>query len=272
LAICGLLTVFAGKFAGVSYGAPPLRRYLIRFDGRNAAARLGDGLAIAMGLAILLPPLAAMVFAGLVGLSASPGIFMATATSLGLGAAAALTGLAIGWPLAQLAARSARANRAFSVASLAALIMPPAVLATGWFILLSRYSDVTGLAPVLVIAMNALMALPFVYGTLAPALRQAAAANDRLCAGWGSPAARFRIIDLPTLRKPLGLALSWRPSFARRSHRHHAFRHPGRHHSAIAHLPADGQLPDGSGGRQRPYPGALRARADNTGRKMERAG
>ena len=208
LAICGLLTAFAGKFAGISYGAPPLRRYLMRFDGRNAPARFADGLALALGLAVLLPPLAAMVFAGLVGLSASPGIFMATATSLGLAMAAALTGLALGWPLAQLAARSARANRAFSVASLAALFMPPAVLATGWFILLSRYSDVTGLAPVLVIAMNGLMALPFVYGTLAPALRQAAAANDRLCAGLGLTGfTRFRIVDLPTLRKPLGLAL-----------------------------------------------------------------
>jgi thiamine transport system permease protein len=208
LAICGLLTVFAGKFAGISYGTPPLRRHAIRFDGSSTAARLGDGLALALGLAILLPPLAAIVFAGLAGLRASPGIFTATAISLGLGAAAALTGVALGWPLAQTAARSPFANRVFPVAALAALIMPPAVLATGWFILLSRYSDVTGLAPVLVIAMNGLMALPFVYGTLAPALRQSAAANDRLCAGLGLTGfTRFRVIDLPSLRKPIGLAL-----------------------------------------------------------------
>ncbi len=208
LAICGLLTVFAGKFAGISYAAPPLRRSSIRFDGQDSTAKLGDGLALALGLAILLPPLAAIVLAGVAGLSASPGIFTAMATSLGLGTAAALTGLALGWPLAQAAARSPRANRAFSVASLAALIMPPAVLATGWFILLSRYSNVTGLAPVLVIAMNGLMALPFVYGTLAPALRQSAAQNDRLCAGLGLAGFnRFRIVDLPSLRKPIGLAL-----------------------------------------------------------------
>lgn len=208
LAICGLLTAFAGKFAGVSYGVPPLRRYLVRHDGRSAAARLGDGLALAFGLAILLPPLGAIVIGGLAGWRASPGIFAATAASFGLGAAAAMMSLSLGWPLAQVAARSPQANRTFSVASLAALIMPPAVLATGWFILLSRYADVTGLAPVLVIAMNALMALPFVYGTLAPALRQSAAANDRLCAGLGLKGiTRFRIVDLPSLRKPIGLAL-----------------------------------------------------------------
>jgi len=187
---------------------PPLRRYRIRHDGRSAIAMLGDGLALALGLAILLPPLGAIVIGGIAGWRASPGIAAAMATSLGLGATAALTSLMLGWPLAQMAARSPHAHRTFSVAALAALIMPPAVLATGWFILLSRYADVTGLAPVLVIAMNALMALPFVYGTLAPALRQSAAANDRLCAGLGlTGVTRFRIIDLPSLRKPIGLAL-----------------------------------------------------------------
>ena len=55
---------------------------------------------------------------------------------------------------------------------------------------------------VLVIAMNALMALPFVYGTLAPALRQSAAQNDRLCAGLGlKGVTRFRIIDRVTARQ-----------------------------------------------------------------------
>jgi len=56
--------------------------------------------------------------------------------------------------------------------------------------------------------MNGLMSLPFVFQTLAPALAQQAAAHDRLCAslglgGWN----RFRLIDLPTLRRPIGLAL-----------------------------------------------------------------
>ena len=46
---------------------------------------------------------------------------------------------------------------------LAAWIVPPAVLATGWFIALRGAASFTGLAAALVIGMNALMALPFAY-------------------------------------------------------------------------------------------------------------
>jgi thiamine transport system permease protein len=91
---------------------------------------------------------------------------------------------------------------------LGAFILPPAVIATGWFIVLSRYASVTGLAPLLVVVMNALMALPFVHAALAPAVAQAAGSNDRLCASLGvSGLNRFRLIDLPVLRRAIGLSL-----------------------------------------------------------------
>ena len=55
--------------------------------------------------------------------------------------------------------------------------------------------------------MNALMSLPFVNQALAPALAQSAAAHDRLCLGLGlSGWNRFRLVDLPVLRRALGLA------------------------------------------------------------------
>ena len=83
--------------------------------------------------------------------------------------------------------------------------MPPAVLATGWFLLFNSYNLP---APALVIAMSVLMALPFTYNTLAPAIASAAQQHDRLCLGLGiSGFTRFRLIDLPALRKPLGLGL-----------------------------------------------------------------
>ena len=93
------------------------------------------------------------------------------------------------------------------MAVLAAWIVPPAVLATGWFMTLIAHAGRPGVAVSLVVAMNALMALPFAYHTLAPALAQQAAAHDRLClnlgiAGW----TRFRVIDLPALRRPAALA------------------------------------------------------------------
>jgi thiamine transport system permease protein len=51
------------------------------------------------------------------------------------------------------------------------------------------------------------MALPYVYNTLAPAAQTQAQRNDRLCAALGiTGLARLRLIDLPVLRRPLGLA------------------------------------------------------------------
>ncbi len=132
----------------------------------------------------------------------------AIATSFAIGLAAALLSFLLCWPLAQHGARSKRASRVSNAAVLGAFILPPAVVATGWFIVLSRHASVTGLAPLLVIVMNALMALPFVHAALAPAVAQAAEANDRLCASLGvSGFNRFRLIDLPVLRRAIGLSL-----------------------------------------------------------------
>jgi len=51
------------------------------------------------------------------------------------------------------------------------------------------------------------MALPFTISVLAPAVRLAAAQNDKLCASLGlAGVARWRIVDWPVLAIPLGLA------------------------------------------------------------------
>ena len=85
------------------------------------------------------------------------------------------------WPAPRPALR--RGSRTAQLAVLASWIVPPAVLATGWFIALHRRVRASaGLAACLVIAMNALMALPFACQTLAPAMAAAARRHDRLCA------------------------------------------------------------------------------------------
>jgi thiamine transport system permease protein len=57
--------------------------------------------------------------------------------------------------------------------------------------------------------INGLMGLPFVIRTLGPAMRQHTMRYQRLCAslnlsGWQ----RFKQIDLPILRKPVGLSMA----------------------------------------------------------------
>ena len=208
LLLCASLATIAQRWGGLVLNAPSYRNAVIRYDGQSAAARIADAAVIALGLVILMPPLLALAVSGVLNIHPSSELWRAGLTSLGLGTATAIMALLIVWPLAARAARSVTWRKAANVLVLAGWIIPPAVLATGWFIVLSRHADVMGLAPVLVIAMNGLMALPFAFQALAPALTQSAAQNDRLCASLGvSGFNRLRLIDLPALRKPLGLAL-----------------------------------------------------------------
>lgn len=89
------------------------------------------------------------------------------------------------------------------------LVMPPVVLGTGLFLLLRNVADVFALALILTILINSLMALPFVLRILDGPLMQAAEQHDRLIqslniSGWN----RWRILDWPLIRKPLGFAMA----------------------------------------------------------------
>ncbi|MBC8036312.1 MAG: ABC transporter permease subunit, partial [Rhizobiales bacterium] len=159
------------------------------------------------GLAVLIPPIAAVVFSGMAHVGLGGDVAAATATSLAIGVCSASLSVMLTWPLAQAAARRQGWSKLSSIAVVAGLVMPPAVLATGWFLLLTRFSTFAVPAPVLVIVMSTLMALPFVYNALAAAIAASARQNDRLCASLGiSGAARFLRIDLPSLRRPLGFS------------------------------------------------------------------
>lgn len=206
LTMCAVLVALSQRLGARLDAMPALGRAPRRWDGQTAGARAFDGAMIALGVALVAPPVVALVASGLPHVKPTADLWQATATSLGVGVAAAGAALILTWPLTQAAARSRAAARFAFPAVLASYIVPPAVMATGWFVAASR----TGAAPPaagLVIAMNTLMALPYVYNVLAPALQAEAQRNDRLCASLGIGGfARFRLIDLPALRRPLGLA------------------------------------------------------------------
>ncbi len=87
------------------------------------------------------------------------------------------------------------------------LVMPPVVLGTGLFLLLRPFADVFSLALILAIMINSLMALPFVLRILDGPMMQAAQHNDKIMQSLGIQGLhRWRLIDWPLLRKPLGLA------------------------------------------------------------------
>jgi thiamine transport system permease protein len=95
-------------------------------------------------------------------------------------------------------------------ASSLVLLVPPIVLGAGWFVLLRNQVDVFALAPVIVIVINAMMALPFVIRVLEPAHTTHMARTARLTASLGiAGLARFRLIDWPGMRRAFLLATAF---------------------------------------------------------------
>jgi thiamine transport system permease protein len=209
LILCGLFVLLAGHYANAVQSWPSLRRAAPRYETRSAASSLVLGLIIALAAAFVCIPIAAVAVSGALAQFNWPALAHATLTSLLIALPASGLSLTLAWPIANAAARARKRSwrSLLNLAALLTLIVPPAVLATGWFIAASRSGVALAAAPFLVIAMNALMALPFALGTLSPSVQQAMAQHDRLCASLGiGGLRRLLLIDLPVLRRPLGLA------------------------------------------------------------------
>ena len=88
--------------------------------------------------------------------------------------------------------------------------MPPIVIGAGWFCCCATVVDVFAVAPIMVVAVNAVMAMPFAIRAVRPAYDAASERHERLClllgiSGW----TRFRLVDWPSLRRPLGTAFAF---------------------------------------------------------------
>jgi thiamine transport system permease protein len=133
-------------------------------------------------------------------------LWRAIATSGGIAFTAALIAVLIAYPLALAAIRleskgALKQARIFEAPVELTLLLPPVLLGAGWFLILMPSASSVGYAPVLIVLINAIMALPFVYRSLAVSLRRLVAYEDPLCeslgiAGWS----RFSLIDWPILK------------------------------------------------------------------------
>lgn len=195
------------------------RRYL-------ATGRIETGLnagLIALALFFVAGPMAATVLAGLEAdlgrLAGEEAVRRATLTSAGLAFLAAL--LSVMLSLSLIAARRALALRrrggAMSLLEHATdtgagfvLVVPPIVVGAGWFLALRGVTDVFAVAPIMVVAVNAVMAMPFAIRAVRPAYDAASERHERLClalgiSGWN----RLSLIDWPSLRRPLATGLAF---------------------------------------------------------------
>ena len=169
-----------------------------RFDGHGSGARLMDYMMIAIGAFVVLPPLLALVESGLTQIQISSQVLNALGFSLEIGFFSASFAALLAWNIAQ------QSDRFSQGLALSALIVPPAVMATGWFILMRDLSDSKFVVIATIIALNSLMALPFVVSILAPAFERNKKKHDRLCAQLAlSGLQKLGHIDLPLMARPL---------------------------------------------------------------------
>jgi thiamine transport system permease protein len=211
--------VLARIGAGVTGDAnlPVTRR---RLGDATQAEAIGNALVIASALLFVAGPMFATLLAGLGAdlsrLAGEDAFLRATATSLVLSTLSAFLSVALALSLA-MARRALELRRRAEARTFLerltdtgagfVLVVPPIVIGAGWFILLRRFADVFLLAPVMVITVNAVMAMPFAIRAIRPAYDAASERHERLCAQLGiSGRDRFRLIDWPVLRRPLSTA------------------------------------------------------------------
>jgi thiamine transport system permease protein len=198
IGLCIILVALSGRVMLQNVTHAALLTVQRRFDGTGLLAVYGDYALITGGALFIAPPLLALLFGGVGHLALSPQLFSALMFSVGIGLGSALLAMVLGWKIAQ-------GQDMFSQnLSLAALIVPPAVMATGWFLLLREVGDHMAVVLATIVILNALMALPFVVAILAPVFERNMKWHSRLCQQLGfKPWSRLVIIDLPLMRRPL---------------------------------------------------------------------
>ena len=209
LVLCAVLVALAGRYALQMHGGASLESK--RYGFTPDAPRFFEAILIGSATVFVAAPVVAMAITGFGASFAWSAILRATVTSATIAMISAVMSIAVALPLAfaMARARSQLAQTVLALAGVLSLIVPPAVLATGWFVLVVGFGLAWWLAFVLVAAMNTLMALPFALGALAPAVRTVLLPHDRLCASLGlSGFGRLRRIDFPLLRPPLSFALA----------------------------------------------------------------
>ncbi|MEF1291475.1 thiamine/thiamine pyrophosphate ABC transporter permease ThiP [Vibrio sp. M260118] len=89
------------------------------------------------------------------------------------------------------------------------LVTPGLVISTGLFLLLRSFTDVFSLALVVVVAVNALMGLPYVIKTLSQPMLHIEQKYQYVCASLGMKGwHRFKVVEWKALKKPMAHAFA----------------------------------------------------------------
>ena len=196
--LSGVLILLTGRLPLPSDAISASGTLARRFDGLGLRSQIWDGFIVIASLVLVVPPLTSLVFEGVTHFSFSTAMITAGLTSFGLGIPAALLAVFLAYGLAGK-------NTGFvSAAALCGLIIPPAVLATGWFLIIVRLGVTDFWVITSVICLNAMMALPFAFAVIAPARLQMLRQQERLAVSLGIAGyKRFQLLEFPALRPSL---------------------------------------------------------------------
>lgn len=216
--LCGILALAIQKLAkpvAVTAGATTTQRYLVK---DNLAWRVWDGAWITLAGLLVVPPLFMVVMSGMnmeiIHVLSDERFWQALFASLKVAMVASVISLSAGIAILTTSRRlrlNARNSRADQIELLGTIILvtPGLVISTGLFLLLRNFTDVFSMAFFIVIAVNALMGLPYVIKTLAQPMLQIEQQYQHLAASLGLRGwQRFNVVEWRGLKKPMAHAFA----------------------------------------------------------------
>jgi thiamine transport system permease protein len=207
IVVSGFLVLVATNALSPNADGPRQKLGVMRFDGRTLAARLFDATTLVVAFLLVLPVLIAITLQGASHIDMGGPFWEALLMSFLIATFSSLLALPLAWGLSHAQARVPAWRGLLSVVGVSAFLVPPAVIATGWFLALRLIDGGAALAWALIALLNALMALPFALTVVGPALQQHLQQTDRLCAQLNITGInRLRLIDVTALRSPLAQA------------------------------------------------------------------
>ncbi|AXY02020.1 thiamine/thiamine pyrophosphate ABC transporter permease ThiP [Vibrio alfacsensis] len=216
--LCGLLAIGVQKLTkpvSISVGSTSVQQYLTRDHGWSKA---WDSFWIIGAFLLVIPPLLMVFISGVNEqvwhVLRDERFWSALFNSLKVAVFASLLAVAAGVSILltsrrwRLQNKNTRADQIELIGTII-LVTPGLVISTGLFLLLRSFTDVFSLAFLIVILVNALMALPYVIKTLSQPMLHIEQQYQYVCASLGMRGwQRFKVVEWQALRKPFAHAFA----------------------------------------------------------------